>query len=132
MEQDYKNNPKIKLSENSLLDDSYLDPKEHKLRITAYIDGDIYAELNKRAANGEGNSKYQTLMNELLRDLLFGKTNTEAAGDNLSVRVAMLESKFKGFLKINKNTSHAMSNYKETDSNRPKTVNGSVKLKKAR
>lgn len=80
MENDYKNNPKIKLGKVDLLDESYEDPKNHKLRITTWIDGDIYDELKKRALAGEADGKYQTLMNDLLREVLFENVEAQASG----------------------------------------------------
>lgn len=70
MRQDPKNNPNIKLGDVEL-PDGFDDKSNEKLRITTWIDGDIYDELNKRAKAGEGKGKYQTLMNELLRKVLF-------------------------------------------------------------
>lgn len=70
MKQDLKNNPGIKLG-NVELPDGFDDLENEKLRITAWIDGDIYNELKRRADAGEANGKYQTLMNELLREKLF-------------------------------------------------------------
>lgn len=78
------------------LDDSYLDPKNAKLRITAWIDGDIYNELQKRAKAGEANGKYQTLMNDILRAALFGHQEVkpvENAGTDLPKRVAQAVAK---------------------------------------
>lgn len=48
-------------------------PKDHlraKIKITTYIDEDILVALKQRAA--ETGSKYQTLMNQLLRLALLG------------------------------------------------------------
>lgn len=68
------------VSEVDLLDESYLERQNQKLRITAWIDGDIYDELKRRAKEGEGSGKYQTLMNDLLREILF---------ENVEVQVDM-------------------------------------------
>lgn len=65
-----KNDSKIKLGDKSLLNSDYENPSEQKLRITTWIDGDIYDELQKRAKAGEGKGRYQTLMNEVLREAL--------------------------------------------------------------
>ena len=78
----YEKNPKIKLGDKDLLNPEYENPQEQKLRITAWIDGDIYDELNKRADAGEGKGRYQTLMNELLRSALF---NSKPASFEVSV-----------------------------------------------
>jgi uncharacterized protein (DUF4415 family) len=46
-----------------------------KMRVTAFIDEDIIDGLKKRAtAKG---TKYQTLMNQLLREAVFGKSVDE-------------------------------------------------------
>jgi len=65
MKQDQKDKKQV-----DLLDESYLDRKNQKLRITSWIDGDIYDELQKRAEAGEANGKYQKLMNMILRSAL--------------------------------------------------------------
>lgn len=49
----------------------YLNKKQHKIRVNAFIDGDIIDELKRRANKGEGKGRYQTLMNSLLREVLF-------------------------------------------------------------
>jgi uncharacterized protein (DUF4415 family) len=59
---------KIKYGKKDLLNDSDLDPKNHKVRITSFIDGDILAELKTRAV--QQGTKYQTLLNQLLRQAL--------------------------------------------------------------
>ena len=43
-----------------------------KIRITTLIDTDILDELKKRAAKN-GSGRYQTYLNQLLRDVLLGK-----------------------------------------------------------
>lgn len=70
---------KIEVEEEIELGDVGLDPdvyntKNAKVRITAYLDGDVYEELNKRANAGAGKGRYQTLMNELLKKSLFAET----------------------------------------------------------
>ncbi len=59
---------KMKYGKKDLLDESYLDPRNHKVRITSFIDGDLLAELKSRAE--QQGTKYQTLMNQLLRQAL--------------------------------------------------------------
>lgn len=44
-----------------------------KIRITTMVDEDIYDELKRRAGSIRG-GRYQTLLNLLLRQALFGKT----------------------------------------------------------
>ena len=59
---------RIKYGKKDLLNESDLDPKNHKVRITSFIDGDILAELKARAE--QQGTKYQTLLNQLLRQAL--------------------------------------------------------------
>lgn len=75
--QDLKNNPKIKLGnvELGVTDEEFRDRRNYKHRITTWIDGDILAELKRRAGKGESKGKYQKLMNQMLRGSLFGEDN---------------------------------------------------------
>ncbi len=59
---------KIQYGKKDLLLESDLDPKNHKVRITSFIDSDVLAELKARAQ--EQGTKYQTLLNQLLRQAL--------------------------------------------------------------
>jgi hypothetical protein len=57
------------------LDDSYLDPKSHKVRITTFVDGDILLWLKDEAKkSGKG---YQTLLNDTLRGAMEGGSVVE-------------------------------------------------------
>ena len=51
-------------------------PQDVKIHITCRLDSDIYMELKRRAASGEGSGRYQTLMNNLLRQSLFENDDT--------------------------------------------------------
>ena len=73
---------KVKYGKKDLLKDSDLDPKNHKVRITSFIDGDVLAELKVRAE--EQGTKYQTLLNQLLRQAL-------QDSDGLAERLKRLE-----------------------------------------
>ncbi|MBX3033234.1 MAG: hypothetical protein KF865_04855 [Bdellovibrionaceae bacterium] len=68
---------KAKVKNRKLLDESYLEPQNHKVRITTFLDGDILEELKKRA-NKQG-TKYQTLLNRLLRESLWASQKDELA-----------------------------------------------------
>jgi uncharacterized protein (DUF4415 family) len=59
---------KIKYGKRDLLTEDDLEPKNHKVRITSFIDGDILVELKARAE--QHGTKYQTLLNQLLRQAL--------------------------------------------------------------
>ncbi|MBX2989084.1 MAG: BrnA antitoxin family protein [Bdellovibrionaceae bacterium] len=66
---------KAKAKNKKLLDESYLEPQNHKVRITTFLDGDILEELKKRA--GKQGTKYQTLLNRLLRESLWPSEKEE-------------------------------------------------------
>lgn len=53
------------------IDEDILNPKNQKIRITAMVDGDILAALKARAKENGG--KYQTILNQVLRDAILGK-----------------------------------------------------------
>ncbi len=53
--------------------------RNQKLRITMWLDGDLYDELKRRARKGQGNGQYQTLMNEVLRIALLESEAIEPA-----------------------------------------------------
>lgn len=60
---------------NSFTDDAYkamsAPRSEQKIRITTMVDADILDELKAQAK--KKNTKYQTLLNDTLRDVLFGE-----------------------------------------------------------
>jgi len=64
---------KVKYGKKDLLSESDLDPKNHKVRITSFIDGDILVELKARAE--QQGTKYQTLLNQILRQALKDSAN---------------------------------------------------------
>lgn len=75
--------------------------KDIKINISFRLDADIYDELKKKAADGEGSGRYQTLMNQLLRDSLFGNveemdTNKVVSFDELK---ALMGSALKAAVK---------------------------------
>lgn len=53
----------------------YRDPKNAKHRISFWMDGDLLAELKKRA--DEVGAGYQTYMHKLLRDVVMEKDSIE-------------------------------------------------------
>jgi uncharacterized protein (DUF4415 family) len=58
------------------IDDSFLDPKNHKVRVTTFIDGDVVQWLKSEAAHmGIG---YQTLLNMKLKEGMNGPSVKEA------------------------------------------------------
>ncbi|NJL24547.1 MAG: hypothetical protein HC902_04850 [Calothrix sp. SM1_5_4] len=62
------------------------DPKNHKVRVTMWLDGDLLAELRKRA--GEVGAGYQTYTQKLLRDAVF-------ESDSLAKRLERVEKALK-------------------------------------
>ena len=64
---------KIKLSKKDTLDSDEFDPKYSKERISIWIDEDVLDEFRKIAK--ENNKKYQTLINETLRNYAFAPKN---------------------------------------------------------
>lgn len=74
------------------IDESYLDRKEHKVKISAFVDGDIIDALRDRAEKSGG--KYQTLMNKILRDALFGDDKkTVSISEDVIAEIAALVTK---------------------------------------
>ena len=62
------------------------DPKNHKVRVTMWLDGDLLQELKKRA--GEVGAGYQTYTQKLLRDAVFEK-------ESFAKRIERLEKAMK-------------------------------------
>ena len=88
LKQDLLKNPNIKIGEIDL-DDNYMqNKKDHKVRVTTFIDGDIYEELNRLARDGGGNGRYQTLLNQLLRKVLFEQYKPAADLKQPSTKIA--------------------------------------------
>jgi predicted DNA binding CopG/RHH family protein len=65
---------KIKYGSVAIPDDAF-SPKETKFRVTMYLDLDVLDELRKRAK--ERGLPYQTHINQILRDIVFGKEMDE-------------------------------------------------------
>lgn len=65
-----KQNKNITYGTVELPDDEF-DPKNVKFRVTTFIDLDVVDELRRRAKGSK--TKYQTLLNQILRDSVFGK-----------------------------------------------------------
>lgn len=69
------------------------DPRLAKARITTYIDLDILDELRLLAKKrGE---KYQTLLNRLLRNMVFPEKEEKGTIANLEARLTVLEKTMK-------------------------------------
>lgn len=77
-------NKKIKYSKNDRLNESFLDPKNQRHKITMWIDGDLLEELKKRAEDvGAG---YQTFIHKILKE--------STQKENLEQRISKLEQEF--------------------------------------
>lgn len=63
---------KIKYGKKDLLVPGELDPKNAKVRISLFVDGDVLLAF-KEAAKASSHGEYQTLMREKLREAIFGK-----------------------------------------------------------
>ena len=63
---------KIRYSKKDVLTPGEFDPKESKVRISLFIDGDVLMAF-KEAAKSTSHGEYQTLMREKLRESIFGK-----------------------------------------------------------
>jgi uncharacterized protein (DUF4415 family) len=46
-------------------------PHKVKVQLSIRLDSDVFMELRKRAAQGAGGGKYQRLLNDILRTVLF-------------------------------------------------------------
>ncbi len=82
-----KENKKIKFGKAEL-PKGIEDPKNHKVKITTWVDGDLLLKLREEAAQVPG-GKYQALINDILRKHVEGPGSLEA-------RLARLETILKG------------------------------------
>lgn len=80
----------VRYGKNDLLDNDLV-PQEAKLKVTIYLDGDLLLEVRRQAKRT--GKKYQTLINESLRDLFLAKeTRVDPVEfQRLMERVAILE-----------------------------------------
>jgi len=73
--------------------------KPGKMRITTMIDEDVYDAL-KKAAIAKGDGRYQTYLNQLLRNVLMNPTGIEAEGRSaLAEMIKELEEQMKEQMK---------------------------------
>lgn len=81
----------LKDDKESILSEEDLKPENTKVRITAYIDGDILAVIKKEAEKAKKTKKgkygYQSLINDVLRDVFINdkKTINEKKTSELTV-----------------------------------------------
>lgn len=82
-------NNKIVYSDNDKLADDEFDKKNTKVRITTFIDLDIIEKLKEEAANS--GKKYQTLLNEKLREVLLEEESIKSTLSNINKRLSNVE-----------------------------------------
>ena len=85
-----KKKNEIRYGKDDLLDGE-LSPQEAKLKVTIYLDGDLLLEVRQRAKRAR--KKYQTLINESLRDVFLNQRTKVDPQDfqRLVERVVLLE-----------------------------------------
>lgn len=69
--------------------DDPFNPKDTKIKITAWFDADMILALREKAEK-EG-VKYQTYMNRLLRDVVLGKASSEIEQRLLRIEQALFD-----------------------------------------
>jgi uncharacterized protein (DUF4415 family) len=60
-------------AEENLMEALKAEPRDLKVPISVRLDGDIYLELKRLAEEGQGDGKYQALLNQILRHHLFAE-----------------------------------------------------------
>ena len=80
---------KNEYSDKDQLSDTEFAPKNVKVRITTFIDKDILDELKAEASSS--GKKYQSLLNEKLRDALFEEQSIRASLSSLNKRLTVVE-----------------------------------------
>jgi hypothetical protein len=80
----------VRYGKNDLVDND-LSPQEAKLKVTIYLDGDLLLEVRRQAKRA--GKKYQTLINESLRDVFLAQRARIDPQEfqRLMERVAILE-----------------------------------------
>ena len=80
----------VRYGKNDLVDND-LSPQEAKLKVTIYLDGDLLLEVRRQAKRA--GKKYQTLINESLRDVFLAQRPRIDPQEfqRLMERVAILE-----------------------------------------
>ena len=86
-------NKKIVYSKNDKLADNEFDKKNTKVRITTFIDIDLIEKLKEEAALS--GKKYQTLLNEKLREILLEEETIKSTLSNINQRLSNVEKRLK-------------------------------------
>jgi uncharacterized protein (DUF4415 family) len=84
----------IKYSRKNHLSDDEFDSNKIKIRVTTFIDLDIIEKL-KQEAKSTG-KKYQTLLNEKLRQYVLEDETIQTTLTNLDKRLSLVEKKIIG------------------------------------
>ncbi len=87
-----KNN-KIIYSKKDKLSNDEFEKKNTKVRITTFIDVDVLEQLKAEAATT--GKKYQTLLNEKLREIVFEEETIKSTLSDINKRLTMVEKRIK-------------------------------------
>ena len=86
-------NKNMKYSKKDKLDKHEFDKKNTKIRITTFIDLELIEILKKEAS--QTGKKYQTLLNEKLRQILFEEEKIKTTLIELDNRLTKVEKRIK-------------------------------------
>ena len=84
---------KFKYSRKDKLVEDEFDKKNTKIRITTFIDIDLIEKLKEEAS--QTGKKYQTLLNEKLRQILMKEEKIKTTLFNLDKRLKIVEKRIK-------------------------------------
>ncbi len=84
---------KLKYSKKDKLVEDEFDKKNTKIRITTFIDIDLIEKLKEEAS--QTGKKYQTLLNEKLRQILMEEEKIKTTLFNLDKRLKIVEKRIK-------------------------------------
>jgi uncharacterized protein (DUF4415 family) len=84
---------KLKYSKKDKLVEDEFDKKNTKIRITTFIDIDLIEKLKEEAM--QTGKKYQTLLNEKLRQILMEEEKIKTTLFNLDKRLKIVEKRIK-------------------------------------
>ena len=87
-----KNNKIIYSKEDKLSMDEF-EKKNTKVRITTFIDIDVLEQLKEEAATT--GKKYQTLLNEKLREIVFEEETIKSTLSDINKRLTKVEKRIK-------------------------------------
>lgn len=82
---------KLKFTKKDVLSEDEFSREKTKVRITTFLDLDVLTELKKRAASSGW--KYQTLLNQMVRESLFKEKSIEHDLNRIKRRLSVVERK---------------------------------------